>query len=179
MLLAACGRMAPGRIRSARVEERSSVRLFGKQRNSLSRYRRLSRLLVPSAMLSFAVREKEKEGGIACCLSSVRVRVGFDMFGSVIGGRIESSHRIFHVSAWLAHGCCWRDLALSSPLSNIYLAYILLVSSICEIQNSSTSHNTQTPEGSSKILYVATVGPRCCRSTAVLFYQITHTSTPN
>ena len=145
MLLAACGRMPPGRIRSARVEERSSVRCSGSN-GTLSQDTGAFSLTCTFAMLSFAVHEKEKEGDIACCLSSVHVRVGFDMFGSVIGGgRIESSHRIFHVSAGPWPGC-WRDrfgLSFVEYLFSLHFAYLL----ICEIQNSSTSHNTQTPEG--------------------------------
>ena len=64
------------------------------------------------AMLSFAVHEKEKEGDIACCLSSVHVRVGFDMFGSVIGGgaiRIIASNLpcFGWPMAWLLEGSLW------------------------------------------------------------------------
>ena len=130
MLLAACGRMPPGRIRSARVEERSSVRCSGSN-GTLSQDTGAFSLTCTFAMLSFAVHEKEKEGDIACCLSSVHVRVGFDMFGSVIGGanRIESNHRIESSMFRLAHGLAAGGIALASPLSSIYLAYILLISS--------------------------------------------------
>ena len=172
MLLAACGRMPPGRIRSARVEERSSVRCSGSN-GTLSQDTGAFSLTCTFAMLSFAVHEKEKEGDIACCLSSVHVRVGFDMFGSVIGGanRIESNHRIESSMFRLLAAGGWRpDLALSSPLSNIYLAYILLVlrPPRRHVKFKIPAHPT-TPEAARST---------CCRSTAVLFYQITHTSTP-
>ena len=89
-------------------------------------------LKIPAGFLAYlylrhAVHEKEKEGDIACCLSSVHVRVGFDMFGSVIGGgRIGSSHRInlLPCFGWLA----WRQgfvLSFVEYLFSLYFACLL------------------------------------------------------
>ena len=118
-------------------------------------------------------RRKKKAALHVVSRPSMHVVVGFDMFGSVIGG--PSAHRIESPVS------CFRLLLLEASLRRYLFSLHFAILSRpprlsptlqhCEIQNQHIHPpNIPTPEAAR--YYVVDLRQ-------ILFYQITHTSTPN